>query len=130
VTRRFHPAITYASRTALILTVLICVVGAIPVRAPIHDYRAVSAEGGTRDPGDMISSGTAGIQEFEDYALLDGALYLRFQTTRGALLLVTHLDFREWTAADVEAFRKAHPKLEPHWPDPTRADGGVAWIDE
>lgn len=63
-----------------------------------------------------------------DHIVLNGKMYLRVQTTRPSGLVVTYVDFDRWDAAKVQEFRADHPELEPYWPEPSRADGGVTWL--
>ena len=62
------------------------------------------------------------------YAIYDERLYLSCQSTRYAVILTTFVSFTEWNASSIGDFRRDHPDLERFWPDPSRLDGGVAWV--
>ena len=65
----------------------------------------------------------------EDFLLEHGALHLRVRTTRPAPFL-TWVDRVEWTAEKLADLRAQRPELEPHWPDPSRVDLGVVWLED
>jgi hypothetical protein len=63
-----------------------------------------------------------------EYKVRDGKLYLKVQTTRPSMLLVTFVDFGDWDAEKVQKLRRNHPEFESYWPDRARHDGGVRWL--
>src|SRR5437899_2024531 len=68
-----------------------------------------------------------GIGGQPEYAVLNGHLYLRTEsTTSGSVFAYSEVD--TWDEK-LPSFRRAHPELEAFWPAPAKANGGVAWID-
>jgi hypothetical protein len=66
----------------------------------------------------------------KSFAIHRGQLFLRFQRTWASSLLVTWVDFDEWTPERVEELRRAHSELETYWPEPGLKDGGLRWVGQ
>lgn len=52
-----------------------------------------------------------------DHLVQDGQLFLRVQSTRHALVLVTEVDAPHWDEQSVASYRADHPELDDLWPD-------------
>jgi len=65
---------------------------------------------------------------FDGYAVKDDGLYLLYERSWGGLLIRRHqIQTSIVGTEDIIRFRKQHPELEKHWPEPTAEDGGWAW---
>ena len=117
-----------------ILLLLLIYVGAVSVPMPggVATYTPVSAQpsGYLHIVTNMVHRIAPWFGEAPSYFVEDGELYLRNQTTRHALVLVTFVSPGINSRADIEAFRREHPALEHYWPEPDEPDGGVAWTRE
>jgi len=115
---------------ALLGLLALVIAAFVPVVPGSVTYRSVRDSASQLDPtlDQLVSAHEAGVESHELYALRDGELHLRCMSTRHALVLVTGVSTTYWSLDDLESLRAAHPELEPHWPDPTARDAGVAWI--
>ncbi len=88
-----------------VLVVLFVLAFLVPISSGGAIYKRVGMELG--DEG----STTFGPYDGPGYVIVDGELYLLFQRTRSSLLLVTWVEFVEWTPARLEELRRDHPEL-------------------
>lgn len=63
-----------------------------------------------------------------EYLVQDGTLYLRIQTVRHSIILVSCVSFDQWDTEKIAKFRDAHPELEDYWLARDLPDGGVRWL--
>lgn len=98
-----------------------------PVGPWTHDCVAVDAPEIRFGPSFTDEFGGRGQGADVVYVLREGRLFLCRQSTR-PLLLATQVKSRRWDVAAITALRRDHPELEPLWPDPGAADGGVRWL--
>jgi hypothetical protein len=40
-----------------------------------------------------------------------------------------YVSFTKWKQEKLYQFRREHPELEKYWVDPSKPNGGVAWIE-
>jgi len=120
--------ITLVSAAALLFIVALLF---LPLRSGQSTYVSVSAPlVGPLGIVDNLFKTAPVFDTPADYFIQDGELFLRTQTTRYALLLVTYVNPGFRTSNDVQAFRKRHPELEGYWPRLDLPDGGVPWTHE
>jgi hypothetical protein len=89
----------------------------MPFRKNTPTFRSVTAELDLKQ-----------VKSDADYVIIGNDLYLRFQTTYPALVLVMGVDIEEWSPDRLQALLKEHPELKTHLPDPNRPDGGISWL--
>lgn len=106
-----------------IMVVTYIVLFTIPVGPRTIIYESVAEQGPMDHDVVVVEDNPRG-----DYLVRDNKLYLRTQETRGALVLVTFVSQTRWTAQKIQELRRAHPELEPYWPEPQAPDGGVQWV--
>lgn len=80
------------------------------------------------DAHDLISGNTLSGRPHGDFVIHEGQLYLKTQVTRSALILVTWVRRYDWSSAKLKEFRADHPELEGYYPDPTKPNAGITWI--
>lgn len=101
----------------------------IPFGRKIASFREVHDR--NLSPGDRIhSSKASGISADADFVIHNGRLFLKFQETQAALVLVTGVNIIEWTPEKLQKLRAAHPEVERYLPDPSKPDGGIPWFDK
>ena len=89
---------------ALAVLVVLFVLAFVPISSGSAIYKRVGMEYG--DEG----STTLGPYDGPGYVIVDGKLYLLFQRTRYALLMVW-VDSTKWTPTRLEELRRSHPEL-------------------
>jgi hypothetical protein len=108
---------------------LLLVLPFIPFRHIGSSFREVNDR--NLSSGDIIhSSQKKGINPDADYVIHDGRLFLKYQETRSAVLLVTGGRFIQWTPEKLQELRAGHPEVEHYLPDPSKADGGIPWFEK
>ena len=107
---------------------LLIVAAFIPVFPGAVTYRSVlDAPQSTSVRSLLVSSHETGVETHDLYALHEGVLHLRCQSTRSAVVLVTGVSFTYWPLSTLADFRAENPNLERYWPDPAAPNAGVAW---
>jgi len=104
----------------------------IPFGRKLSSFREVNDR--NMSSGDTIhSSKSAEISADVDHAIHNGRLFLKFQETQSALVLVTGVNIIEWTPEKLQKLRAAHPEVDRYLPDPSKPDGGIPcfkkWVD-
>jgi len=112
----------------LLLGVFLCL---FPGGPWLSTYCSVDAEAdmGTLEyPDPTFSVRQSRFSTGPDHIIRNGKLYLRIQSTRPSIVLVTTVDHVKWDPKLIAEYRSEHPQLESLWPDATKDNGGVLWL--
>ena len=117
---------------AILILLLLVIALFIPLPFGISTYTPVSARpaGYLYIVTNRVTRPAPWFGKSKDHFVEGNKLYLNFQTTRSAVLLVTGVSPGISDVKGIQEFRLHHPELEHFWPDPLQADGGVAWTRE
>ena len=66
--------------------------------------------------------------EPKNWTILGGTLYLRTQTVRSTLLIVTWIDNHEWNAENLRELAEQEPELQIYWPNRNEKNMGISWV--
>lgn len=95
----------------VLLLIALCCVLFIPFRKGVVSYKSVSSN--------LIITRFDNPSVLQnEFAIKDGKLYLKYQTTYHALALVTAVKHEKWDKTLLNKFRMNNSKLENYWPAP------------
>jgi hypothetical protein len=75
-----------------------------------------------------ITNKELGLKSIPEFIIYNNKLYLKVQTTRYALILITYTSFKDWDENKIIELRKKNPELERYWPDVQKSNAGIQWI--
>ena len=97
----------------------------VPIGREIEIYRAVISPALLKIGEHVVTRQAEDGVSTTDFLIQDGKLYLKFQSVRSSLLMMTYVTDVEWNQERVKTIRSKHPELDPLW---DKGTSGVYWI--
>ncbi|NQD38704.1 hypothetical protein HPT27_16900 [Permianibacter sp. IMCC34836] len=112
---------TYITMLSLLLVSLTFV----PIGREVEVYRAVLSPTSLKIGEHVVTRQADDAVSTTDFLIQDGKLYLKFQSVRSSLLMVTYVTDVKWNQERVKTIRNEHPELEALW---DKGTSGVYWV--
>ena len=108
-----------------ILFLLLVSLTFVPTGREVEVYRAVLSPTALKIGEHVVTRQADDAALPTNFLVQDGKLYLKFQSVRSSLLMVTYATDVEWNQEKVKALRSEHPELDALW---DKGPSGVYWL--